>query len=212
MNYKTLAADIGWVEALIKIGEIRRAGLPTSVAAIQRGLEITKLDPNYYSVYLWIPAAYLSRKHLVSEESLKLISELMDVGIDHFPNDPELPFSAAMNYIGQSDLNDKPRRVREIRRSLEYLNIAAARPGAWEDMPALIGALAKRLRDLESETGVDESVFLEEMIFRLGRDRAPDLWESLPADAKVRLSMVEPVALVECVGYLSRSLCEAVQD
>jgi len=210
LNYGTLTADIGWIDTLIRHGESRRSGLSTTTALIERGHHVVEIDPLHYSIYLWVPAAYMSQKHIVSEHSLARISELMDRGIRHFPDDSELPFSAAMNFIGHSDFQDKPRRVRELQRALAYLNIATNRPSAWEDMPGLIAALARRLRDLQSETGETESAFLEDFMAMLGPERAPGLWQILPLESRERIAYQHQIAADECVGYLPQSLCDAL--
>jgi len=210
LNYGSLAVDIGWIDALIRNGELRRSGQPTTTELIERGLQMSQLDPYFYSIYLWIPAAYMSRKHVVSEESLIRISELMDRGIEFFPDDSDLPFSAAMNFIGHSDVEDRHRRLRELQRSLEYLNIAAARPGAWEDIPGLATAIARRLQNLEDQTGSTEPGFLEGFVATLGPVRAPGLWQILSPESRERIANQHEIAEDNCLGYLSSPLCDAL--
>jgi len=201
-NYTSLAADLAWIDALIQNGERRRSGLPTTTNLIERGHTIVGVDPYFYSVYSWVPAAYLSRRHVASEESLLRISELMDVGISYFPEDADLPFSAAMNFIGHSNLDDKPRRIRELRRAIAYLQVAGERPGAWEDLPNLLSGLTRRLRDIETESGISDELFLEELAASLGQHRAPKLWQTLSPESQIKIQETERIDVAHSLVYL----------
>lgn len=153
LNYNTLAADIAWLDTLIRHGEMKRDGLSPQEHLLTRGREIAAVDPLFYPVYEWVPAAYMIPRHKLNEEELMTIASLMDIGIQTFSMDSQLPFSAAMNFIGKSDLSDKNRRVRELTKAVDYLKISAERPNAREDLTALISAISKRIVELEAGKG-----------------------------------------------------------
>lgn len=149
LNYKTLTADIAWLDTLIRHGELKRNGLSPQDTLLVKAKEIAANDPHFYPIYEWVPAAYMIPRHQLTEDELLNVAGLMDIGIQTFPRDSQLPFSAAMNFIGKSDLSDKNRRIRELTKAIVYLKVSADRPNAREDLPALISALSKRVVELK---------------------------------------------------------------
>jgi hypothetical protein len=151
LNYKTLTADIAWLDTLIRHGELKRNGLSPQDTLLVIAKEIAATDPYFYPIYEWVPAAYMIPRHQLTEDELLNVAGLMDIGIQTFPRDSQLPFSAAMNFIGKSDLSDKSRRIRELSKAIAYLKVSADRPNAREDLPALISALSKRVVELKGD-------------------------------------------------------------
>lgn len=159
-------ADLYWVETIVLDGEYKRAGVSSPDALIARGMNLAKMDPYFLPTYEWIPAAYLSRRSSVSEEELARLADLIEKGIEAHPKDGYLPFSAAMLFIGHSPTNDRQRRIREISRAIEYLRLAEGKAGAYNDVPALMASLSRRLNHLRGGTGQIETniVAISEMV------------------------------------------------
>lgn len=135
--FPTLAADLVWIETLIKYGENKRFGGGAFDWMIPTGHRIADLDPEFRVVYDHVPAMAFAGRNRLREEELEEINQLVLRGASVFKDDPQLPFSAAMNYIGYSDGSDTDRRVRELEKGIEYLRESLERRPNAEAMAVL---------------------------------------------------------------------------
>lgn len=196
-GYRALGVDFIWIATLVEDGQDKAAGRPSTNHTLDAGILMAGIDPHFYALYEWVPAAYLVRNSQVSEKTLLRISDLLDVGIANFPDDPHLPFSAGMNFIGHSDTTDFPRRRREITRAIEYLTVSWSRPDANPDIPSIISALRRRLSELSDDpkSEVFDADFIV-ILLRINPERASHYLDVLPIDLReeiLRRIQLEPV-------------------
>jgi hypothetical protein len=147
LNYRTFAADILWVGTLVDYGESMRAGI-TPPFLLENGHVIADLDPRFRKVYDWFPNTAMTRNPFISEDEIQDVNRFLERGMVHFPSDAELPFTAAMNYIGYSGKVDNARRLRETEHAIAYLERALQLENAHETIPFVLSWFIDRRRRL----------------------------------------------------------------
>lgn len=148
LNHTTFAADIAWSWSTVENAEARREGR-SSAALVWNVEQLVQLDQKFMRAYEWFPAAYLMYRWPVTPSDLELVNHFMDIGIRAYPENPDLPLSAALNYMGHSAKHSVEERIRQGDRALVYLRQAAARPNAREDVTPLIVYFERRKARLE---------------------------------------------------------------
>lgn len=147
LNFRTMSADIVWIRTLLHFGENKRRGVHSPATVLSAGRQIANFDPLFKEVYSTFPALVISGRSRLNEAELEEITRFLEEGIVQFPNDPELPFRAALNFIGYSEGADNDRRLREIERAIRLLHISIARdPSALDSTNVLRWFLKRRAR------------------------------------------------------------------
>ena len=158
LNYDTLAADLLWLQAL-QYSVTHKNAENAPILLTEHAHAIADLDPQFYSVYNWFAATYLATSWPVSYSDLETINNFVERGVRAFPQDAELPYSAALNYIGYSWDREPIVRLKEVNRALEFLKVTASRPNPPDGtVPITLWFLRRRssLRDqLASKDSAD---------------------------------------------------------
>lgn len=155
LNFRTLAADIAWSWSVVESGETQRAG-HSSEAIGTNARQIAALDPKFYPVYEWFPAAYLLKRWPVTKADLETVNRFIDIGISAYPSDSYLPYSAALTYIGYSSRHSDVERAAEAEEAIRYLEIAMTRPNANENIPGLMAYFLHRRQKLSGDGSKDD--------------------------------------------------------
>lgn len=150
LNYRTFAADMVWIRALLYFGEkSAETNKPERLEDYAR--TIAQLDPRFYDVYKWFAATYLTTRWPITHQDLEKVTDFLMLGINQFPNDAELPYSAAMNYLGYSVDREPEVRLEEIRDALELLKLAAERPNTPPMTPSVSAYLLRLHRNYSAK-------------------------------------------------------------
>jgi hypothetical protein len=157
LNYQTMSGDIVWIRTLLLFGEDKRRGVSSPGSVLSAGRQIADFDPLFRDIYVFFPAMAVSGKSRLSEEELEEITRFMEQGFAQFPDDADLPFRAALNFIGYSEGADDERRLREVERAIGLLRISVARdPVAVDSVNVLRWFLNRRARLLGQQPDPDE--------------------------------------------------------
>jgi tetratricopeptide (TPR) repeat protein len=175
LGFREAAADGLWIQALIYFGEEVRQ--QKSAEHIFRFAEsIIELDPDFARIYRWVAATSLYRPMVVPVEDIEAAVEVLQLGVDRFPNDPELVWDlgATLSYELAPRLNhDREYKARVKERGSIHL-VRAARMGAGPAWAALsnasqllrLGQNEQAIRHLEEMYSVTRSADLRYSIAR----------------------------------------------
>ena len=110
LGHTELAADLVFIRALIYVGaELSQKGA-------QRWLEnyldtITQLDPSWKTPYRWAGVATMYNGRAITEADVRLSNHFLELGVRQFPDDWELPFMLACNYLFELHPTDEQQRL-----------------------------------------------------------------------------------------------------
>ncbi|MFW5965867.1 MAG: hypothetical protein ACOCV2_00030 [Persicimonas sp.] len=155
LNYDNAAADIVWMQALIYYGEQEQR---------QQGIEhlekyaytVSKLDPHFYRVYKWFADIYLTSRFIYVDDAIETANRFLDRGMEYFPDKHELPYTAALNYIGYSTHKPAEVRFRESERAIEYLEKVVQMDDAPPNAILLLDYFHRRKQRLADEIEGEE--------------------------------------------------------
>lgn len=150
LNFEEFAADLIWIQALQYFGRQERAER-TPVSLDEYADAVAGLDPYFYEIYPWFVATYRGSRFPISAEDIRTMNRFLDRGIERFPNRWRLPYKAGMNYIGYSKNRAPRERLEEVESAIDYLQTAAALPGASSNIPMTISWLYERRRQLRDQ-------------------------------------------------------------
>ena len=230
LNYRALAADLVWIRALIYFGETWGARRHHPKFLRDYATTVADLDPRFYPVYEWFAATYSNSKYPLTGKDLETINAFLERGMRQYPKDWQLPYSAALNYIGHSAKASRERKLREASRAIEYLKRAAMLEGAPDTIPATLAWFynrRERLRQGKSALGPSSGTISEEesnlyaRLYLLSDDpsRRRHLEQLLGASPTARKNVLEQVEryrnsfekrYVDHYPYLSEPLWTAV--
>ncbi|MGM0557358.1 MAG: hypothetical protein ACQEVA_13325 [Myxococcota bacterium] len=152
LNYNEVATDLVWIRALIYFGEQRKKR--RNLHAMEGyAYTISELDPYFYKVYRWFADLYVNAQYLRDPDAIEKANHFLKRGMKFFPHKHELPFSAALNYIGYSRMASPERRLKEMDRALYFLRRTAEHSDAPPNLPALIRWFTQRKEQLEQQLG-----------------------------------------------------------
>ncbi len=149
LNYNTLAADLVWIDTITNHSALRGVG-QSNEHILDLGNLIADLDSEFRRPYLWVPAAILNNRKISAEE-LEAVTVYMERGIEAHPSDFEIPYVAALNYIGYSYDRTQEERRMEFQRAIGLAEVAVARPGAHELALGIREWFRGRLRRLQGK-------------------------------------------------------------
>ncbi len=181
LNFDTLGADIAWSWTVVESGEARRAGRSSDLMPLNIQ-QVVNLDPRFYAAYEWFPGAYLLRRWPVTKADLDLVNRFIDIGIEAYPLDPYLPYSAALNYIGYSAQHTEEERLAEAAEAIRYLELSSRRPGADVQIPSVVAYFAnqrRKLSDGSSDAASEDAQTLLTLLATSNSQQQPMILESL---------------------------------
>ncbi len=157
LNYSSFASSLHWVSGLIYFGDWRYTKTKVKPQHLQDYAHtIQQLDPEFYNVYEWFNATYLSsRTPEVSYEDLKLVEDFMQQGMEQFPTQASLPYTTGLLSLGFSKNRTPEQRLDEYTRGIHFLEICAKLKGCPDTAPFTIAYLYRRKQELEAELGTD---------------------------------------------------------
>jgi len=211
LNFRTLSADIAWIRTLLLFGENKRHGIINSKSVLAAGRQIADFDSKFRDIYVFFPAMAMSGRGQLTEEELLEITHFLQEGVDRFPLDAEIPFSAAMNFVGYSDGVDRERRLREVERAIDLLRISISRdPEAIDTVNVLQWFLNRRVQlSGDQPNPLEQARIVEKLLPYIN-----DPWIRFYLIEELKDLGVEPLvpdpAIFIVEQYLSRTLAEVV--
>lgn len=153
LNYRTAASDIIWVNGILYIAEQyrRRHGVREITDFADA---IVHLDPYFYPVYHWHSANRRVLAIPMTYEDVYEANRILKIGAQHFPNDPRLPFSIAVNHIGNLYHRTPEERLQDLEEIVHYAQKAAELPRATDHMLLFSTAYQRRL--IRARAGLSE--------------------------------------------------------
>ncbi len=124
LNYSTFAASMVWISGLVYFGDWRFTPHKKPPRHLEDyALAVIQLDPSFYNIYDWLDATYINARLEtggVPHEDLLFLSKFLVSGLRYFPDQPDLPYSAATNFLGYSEGRADRERIIEYERGMEY--------------------------------------------------------------------------------------------
>lgn len=187
LGYDAALADLIWMRALVYYGdELQHEGHVRFVFDYAEAIE--QLDPGFRAVYSWVGTAGMYRPTEVERDDMERTIELMERGVERFPEDGELAWElgAALVFELAPHVDDPEEKNRVRSRGLPYL-MRAARLGAAPEWASLTNAsLLERVGRADQAASHLEEMYLSvsdpELRERLG-NRIRELRERAEAEA-----------------------------
>ncbi len=119
LNYDQFAADVAWIAVNTNVGAARQRH--QRLAKIEENAEtIRALDRHQLRLYEWFPAVWTFSHPMPTYEEVEVATRFVEKGMEVYPHNTELPFSAAMSYIGLRDA-DSDAKIRRYERIIGLL-------------------------------------------------------------------------------------------
>jgi hypothetical protein len=150
LDFETLGADLAWVWSLVYWGEHRTNVAPPKYLE-DNAETVAALDPKFYPVYDWFSTTYIQSHLPPSHEEIERVNAFLEQGMNQFPTDYRLPYSAGMNQIGYSEHRTARERLEELSRGIEYLQRASRLSGAPPDLPLTVSWMYQRRRQVRAK-------------------------------------------------------------
>lgn len=142
LGHHELTADLVFVRAIIYFGS--QFAEKKDYRWLDKYLDtIVALDPNWKTPYRWAGVVTMYDGRTITNESVMLSNHFLEMGVERFPDDWELPFMLGCNYLFELKTNDPVQRKEWRRRGAEYVRHAAlvGRPPSW--VPLLAATVMK---------------------------------------------------------------------
>jgi hypothetical protein len=159
LGHTELVADLVFIRALIYVGaELSNKGA-------QRWLEnyldtITKLDPSWKTPYRWAGVATMYNGRAITEADVRLSSHFLELGVRQFPDDWELPFMLACNYLFEMHPADEAQRNENRKIGGQWIQHAALVGGAPSWVPLLAATIMRQEGEDEAALRHLETVYV----------------------------------------------------
>jgi hypothetical protein len=176
LDFETLGADLAWIWSIVYWGEHRSNIAPPKYLE-DNAETVVELDPKFYPIYDWFSTTHIKAHLPPSHEDIEQVNAFLERGMEHFPTDYRLPYTAGLNQIGYSEHRTDRERLEELSRGIEYLQRASRLSGAPPNLPLTVSWMYQRRRQVRaqleghSEASTDGSVsrqkveFLAEMYY-----------------------------------------------
>lgn len=171
LGHRSLAADMVWIAMIVDYSEHRRLGRRPPYM-YETALLLSDLDPHFEALYDWFTGAHLVAVGVADENRIEQTTSVLERAMAAFPNNWEYPYAAALNYIGHSKGASKERRLRELRRGLDFALLAASLPGADDQAVRVARWFERRIDQLSGGSSVqDEAEVIDELLALLRQTR-----------------------------------------
>jgi hypothetical protein len=142
LGHHELTADLVFVRALIYFGS--QFADKKDYRWLDKYLDtIVALDPYWKTPYRWAGVATMYDGRTITNESVMLSNHFLEMGVERFPNDWELPFMLGCNYLFELKTDDPAQKREWRRRGAEYVRHAALVGGAPSWVPLLAATVMK---------------------------------------------------------------------
>jgi hypothetical protein len=140
LGHHELTADFVFIRALIYYGG--ELGHARQYTWLDKYLDtIVALDPHWKTPYRWAGVATMYDGRKITNESVRLSSHFLELGVRQFPSDWELPFMLGCNYLFEMKTNDPAERAAWQRQGGEWVRHAAILGGAPSWVPLLAASI-----------------------------------------------------------------------
>lgn len=154
LNYKTAAADLLWINTILYTADhAARTRKPAEITDFADTL-IT-LDPYFYPIYRWHSSARIAMNRHLTYEDVFEANRVSKVGMEHFSNDWQLPFSIAANHIGVRYERSPQEQIADLEEAYNHARIASKKPNAPDHLLLLATGLQRRLVRLRARHSED---------------------------------------------------------
>ncbi|HEX4459346.1 MAG TPA: hypothetical protein VIA18_15310 [Polyangia bacterium] len=159
LGHTELAADLVFIRALIYVGaELSHKGS-------QRWLEnyldtITQLDPSWKTPYRWAGVATMYNGRTITEADVRLSNHFLELGVRQFPDDWELSFMLACNYLFELHPTDERQKLENRKIGGEWIRHAALVGGAPSWVPLLSATIMRQEGEDEAAVRHLETVYV----------------------------------------------------
>ncbi len=156
LGHRELAADLVFIRGLIYFGsEMARSKATGEKTEHYKWLEnyletIVALDPLWKTPYRWAGVATMYDGRAITNPSVKRSNHFLEMGVQRFPSDWELPFMLGCNYLFELHTEDAAERATWRRQGAEWIRHAALVGGGPPWVPLLAATIMR-------EEGQDEA-------------------------------------------------------
>lgn len=147
LGYDTFAADLAWISLNVNLGAAR-GGSWRLTRLRENAAIISEVDPRFYRLYQWFNAVWAFGNRPMKLSDVVVADELLSRGMEVFPDDPELPFSLAMTYVGVPDADDAA-RIRRYERIVELVKRSLAAKDPHPDNAWVLLHFQRRLQTMK---------------------------------------------------------------
>lgn len=154
LGFDSLAADVAWISTLIYFGNVEARGLKPD-RLTEYAHTIQQIDPRFRPIYTWYDGLYVGSNRPLDHREIEKVNEFLRSGMEYFPTDWKLPYTAGLNYIGGNDDESLELRLDEVNAAIDLLTRASKLEGAPDRLPLTIMWLYDRRHQLRRklETG-----------------------------------------------------------
>ncbi len=146
LGHREAVSDLLWIDALSYVGG---GVLIEDPIWLYPHLDaITTLDPLFSPIYEWA-ATMVMYAGRINNTSVRSSIEILERGIERFPDDWQLHFMLAINHLFELQITDNEERLRHQQLGMEQLEIASRLPGAPPFVLLAVTSLSNRAGNQE---------------------------------------------------------------
>lgn len=185
LGYTELGADLVWIRQILYFGdEFTKKG---DFRFMDRYLRTAlALDPNFRRLYAWAGISYTASGVPVTNVMVRESNELLELGLQRFPNDWELHFMLGVNYIHQLQTSDPAQKQAFKLKGAEHIRRAALAGGGPAWLPVLVATILTKGGETEAAIRHLEEILLtteedavrthvRNKLMQLRRDALPEM-------------------------------------
>jgi hypothetical protein len=159
LGHHELTADLVFVRAIIYFGG-QFQGKRTYRWLDNYLNTIVALDPRWRTPYRWAGVATMYDGRDITNESVAASNHFLEMGVERFPADWEMPFMVGCNYLFEMKTDDPVQKSAWRRRGAEYVRHAALVGGAPPWVPLLAATIMRKEGQEEAALHHLEEVYL----------------------------------------------------
>jgi hypothetical protein len=169
LGHAELAADLVFIRAVIYVGtELAQKG---EARWLERYLEtITQLDPRWKTPYRWAGVVTMYNGRPITNRAVLSSSHYLEMGVQRFPDDWEMPFMLGCNYLFELQTDDSARKAEWRKIGGEWIRHAALVGGAPSWVPLLAATIMRREGEDEAALRHLEQVYVSTQDEQTRRD------------------------------------------
>jgi hypothetical protein len=169
LGHGELAADLVFIRALVYFGtQFQQKG---EYRWLENYLDtITALDPRWKTPYVWAGVATMYNGKTIDNHAVEMSSRFLERGARQFPDDWQLPFMLACNYLFELHSDDAQQKEEWRRIGGEWIRHAADVGGAPSWVPLLSATIMRQEGRDEAAVHHLEEVYLSTQDERARQD------------------------------------------
>jgi hypothetical protein len=159
LGHVELAADLVFIRAVIYFGtELQQKG---EARWLENYLDtITQLDPRWKTPYRWAGVVTMYNGRPITNREVMLSSHFLELGVQKFPDDWELPFMLGCNQLFELTSDDPAQKAEWRRSGGEWIRHAALVGGAPPWVPLLAATIMRQEGEEEAAVRHLEQVYV----------------------------------------------------